>query len=44
MPDSMPRTQTPPENATAALVLGDGTVFLGPRRGRRRQRCRGGVL
>ena len=29
MPDSMPRTQTPPENATAALVLGDGTVFWG---------------
>ncbi|MEC8200973.1 MAG: carbamoyl-phosphate synthase domain-containing protein, partial [Pseudomonadota bacterium] len=29
MPDSMPRTQTPPTNATAALVLGDGTVFWG---------------
>ena len=29
MSDSMPRTQTPPENATAALVLGDGTVFWG---------------
>jgi len=29
MSDSMPRSQTPPENATAALVLGDGTVFWG---------------
>ena len=29
MPDSMPRTQTPPKSATAALVLGDGTVFWG---------------
>ncbi|MFL2540905.1 MAG: glutamine-hydrolyzing carbamoyl-phosphate synthase small subunit [Candidatus Latescibacterota bacterium] len=29
MSDSTPRTQTPPENATAALILGDGSVFWG---------------
>ena len=29
MSDSMPRTQTPPENATAAVILGDGSVFWG---------------
>ena len=29
MSDSMPRTQSPPENATAALILVDGSVFWG---------------
>ena len=29
MPDSMSHTQTPPENATAALILGDGSIFWG---------------
>jgi carbamoyl-phosphate synthase small subunit len=29
MSDSMLRTQTPPKNATAALVLGDGSMFWG---------------
>ena len=29
MSDSMSHTQTPPENATAALILGDGSIFWG---------------
>ena len=41
MPDSMPRTQTPPKSATAALVLGDGTVFWGQGVGAEGSACRG---
>ena len=29
MSDSMSHTQTPPENATGALILGDGSIFWG---------------
>ena len=29
MSDSMSHAQTPPENATAALILGDGSIFWG---------------